>query len=142
VAEAKQGDQVQIHYTGRLTDGSVFDSTEGRDPLQFEAGGSDVIQGVSMGVIGMQEGEERTITVSPEDAYGPRRDELTQEVPRNALPENVEVGDPLRAEANGQEIRVWVRDLGEESAVVDANHPLAGRTLEFDLKLVSIMGED
>jgi FKBP-type peptidyl-prolyl cis-trans isomerase 2 len=142
VAVAKLGDQVQIHYTGRYPDGSVFDTTEGRDPLQFEAGGKNVIEGVSKGVIGMAEGDARTITVPPEEAYGPHREELIQEVPRSALPEQVSVGDPLRAESNGQEIRVWVRELGEESAVVDANHPLAGKTLEFELTLVAVVGAE
>lgn len=138
MARAKQGDEVTIHYTGRFPEGEVFDSTEGRDPFRFEAGSEAVIRGVSHGVIGMEEGQERTITVPPEEGYGPRREELTQEVPRGALPDEVDVGDQLRAESDGQEIHVWVKALDDEKAVIDANHPLAGRTLEFDLKLVAI----
>jgi len=138
VARAKEGDRIQIHYTGRFTDGTVFDTSEGREPLEFDAGSEQLITGVSQAVIGMEEGEERSISVSPEEGYGPYREDLIQEVPLDALPENVKVGDPLQAQSGEQTIQVWVKELGEELAVLDANHPLAGKTLEFDLKIVSI----
>ena len=138
MAEAKKGDRVEIHYTGRLPDGTVFDTTEGRNPLAFEAGGEEVIPGVSAAVIGMSEGEEKTVTLLPEHAYGPHRPELQQKVPRNALPDNVKVGDQLQAQAGDQQIQVWVKELDDEHGLVDANHPLAGTTLIFDLKLVGV----
>ncbi|MBD3336807.1 MAG: peptidylprolyl isomerase [Candidatus Eisenbacteria bacterium] len=138
MAKIQKGDTVQIHYTGKLEDGTVFDTSEGRDPLQFEAGSEQLIPGVSRGVIGMEEGEEKQISVPPEQGYGPRRPELEQEVPRTSLPQDVKQGDPLRAQAGEQEIRVWVKELKDETATVDANHPLAGKTLNFDLKVVSI----
>jgi peptidylprolyl isomerase len=138
MATAKKGDNVQVHYTGRLPDGTVFDSSEGRDPLSFEAGGEEVIPGVSAAVVGMQEGEEKTVTLPPEQAYGPHRPELQQKVPREALPEDVKVGDRLQAQAGDQQIPVWVKELGKEHGLVDANHPLAGMTLVFDLKMVGV----
>lgn len=142
MAKAKQGDRVQIHYTGRFADGDVFDSSRERDPLEFEAGSDELIRGVSMAVVGMKEGEQRTVTVPPEEGYGPRDEELLQKVPRDVLPEEVNVGDPLRAEAENQEIQVWVRELTDEYGVIDANHPLAGHTLEFELELVAVVAAE
>ncbi len=138
MTRAKQGDLVQIHFTGRLQDGSVFDTSEGKEPLEFEAGSSQLIRGVSLAVVGMHEGEERTVTVPPEEGYGPRRPELEREVPVKALPEKVEVGDPLQAQTPDGMIYVWVKKIAGDTAVVDGNHPLAGKTLEFDLKLVTV----
>jgi len=138
MTHAKQGDLVKIHFTGRLEDGTVFDTSDGKEPLEFEAGSSQLISGVSLAVIGMQEGEERTVTVPPEEGYGPRWPELEREVPVNALPENVEVGDPLQAQTPDGMIYVWVKKIADEKAVVDGNHPLAGKTLEFDLKLLAV----
>ncbi|MFO7654689.1 MAG: peptidylprolyl isomerase [Candidatus Krumholzibacteriia bacterium] len=138
MANAKQGDRVKIHYTGRLKDGTVFDTSEGREPLEFTAGSEELITGVSHAVIGMEEGQERTITVPPEEGFGERREDLAQEVPRDALPQDVKVGEPLTARSGEQEVRVWVRELSDDSAVVDANHPLAGHTLEFDVKVVGV----
>ena len=97
MATVKPKDRVSIHYTGRTQDGQVFDTSRDRDPLEFVAGSPDVITGISHAVVGMQEGQERTVTVAPEDAFGPRREEMVQEVPRSALPDGVKVGDPLRA---------------------------------------------
>ena len=141
MAQVKQGDRVQIHYTGRLPDGTVFDSSREREPLEFEAGSPELIPGVSLAVVGMSAGEERTVTVPPAEGYGDRNEEMVQEVPRDVLPENVQVGDPLRAQAGEQEIQVWVKELGEETALVDGNHPLAGHTLEFDVELVAVVAE-
>jgi peptidylprolyl isomerase len=141
MAQAKQGDRVQIHYTGRLPDGTVFDSSRERDPIEFEAGGAELIPGVSHAVVGMSVGEERTVTVPPAEGYGERNEQMVQEVPRDALPENVNVGEPLRAQAGEQEIQVWVKELGDEKAVIDGNHPLAGHTLEFDVELVAVVAE-
>ena len=134
----KLGDRVQIHYTGRLEDGTVFDSSEGRDPLEFSAGGQEVIPGVAQAVIGMQQGESKTVVVSPEEAYGVRTPGLEQRIPRTLLPEEVQVGDRLQAKVGEQIILVWVVELGEEFGVIDANHPLAGQSLIFDIELVFV----
>ena len=135
---AKLGDRVQIHYTGRLEDGTVFDSSEGRAPLEFTAGGQEVIPGVAQAVVGMQQGESKTVVVSPGEAYGVRAPGLEQRIPRTLLPEEVQVGDRLQAKVGEQVILVWVKELGEEFGVIDANHPLAGQTLTFDIELVSV----
>ncbi len=134
----KLGDRVQIHYTGRLEDGTVFDSSQGRDPLEFTAGGNEVIPGVDKAVLGMQAGESKTVEVSAEDAYGVRTPGLEQRVPRKLLPEKVQIGDRLQAKVGEKVILVWVAELEEESALIDANHPLAGQSLVFDIELVSV----
>ena len=138
MSEVAKGDTVKIHYTGRFSDGTVFDSSQEREPLEFVAGEENVISGVSQAVIGMNEGDKKTVTVPPEEAYGPRNPALEQTVPRSQLPEGVRVGDQLRAVQADREIPIWVRKLEENDAVVDANHPLAGKTLVFDLELVSV----
>lgn len=136
MSEVNQGDVVRIHYTGRLEDGTEFDNSRNRDPLEFVAGGGNVIQGVSQGVIGMNEGETKTVTVPPEEAYGERNPALEQKVAREDLPEGVQEGAQLRAVQGDREIPVWVRKLDDAGAVIDANHPLAGKTLVFDLEVV------
>jgi peptidylprolyl isomerase len=138
MTQASQGDTVRIHYTGRFEDGRVFDSSVDRDPLEFTAGGRQVIPGVSNAVVGMEEGEKKTVTISPEEGYGDRNPALQQTIARDQLPDQVQEGDQLRAIQGNQEIPVWVRELGDDSAVIDANHPLAGQTLIFDLELVSV----
>ena len=134
----KEGDLIKIHYTGRLEDGTVFDSSEGREPLEFKAGGEEIIPGISRAVIGMEPGDAKTVTVAPEDGYGPHYPERCQTVPLNLLPEGVQVGSALQAQTQdgGEGITVWVTELNDENAVLDANHPLAGRTLIFDIQLV------
>jgi peptidylprolyl isomerase len=136
MAQVQNGDLVQVHYTGRLPDGTVFDSSENRDPLSFTAGSNELISGFSQGVIGMEQGESRTLTIDAEQAYGPRRDELVQQVPRSALPEDVKVGSVL-APSNNPDMQVHVTEITDDQATVDGNHPLAGQTLVFDVKLVS-----
>ncbi len=138
MSQVNQGDVVRVHYTGRLEDGTEFDNSRNRDPLEFVAGAGTVIQGVSQGVIGMSEGESKTVTVPPEEAYGERNPALEQEVARTDLPESVHEGAQLRAVQGDREIPVWVRKLDDDSAVIDANHPLAGKTLVFDLELVEV----
>jgi peptidylprolyl isomerase len=142
MAVTKEGDRVQIHYTGRLEDGTVFDSSQGRDPLEFTAGGDEVIRGVDQAVLGMKQGESKTVEVSPEEGYGDRKDGLEQRVPRNILPEGVNTGDRLQAKVGEKAIMVWVMELGDEFAVLDANHPLAGRNLSFDIELISLESKE
>jgi len=131
----KAGDTVHVLYTGRFEDGTVFDETGDGEPLEFIAGSPELIEGVSQGVIGMEPGEKRTFTLSPEKGYGDRVAELEQRVPRTALPEGVKVGDHLLARVGEREFQVWVTELGEDEAVVDANHPLAGKTLIFEIEV-------
>jgi FKBP-type peptidyl-prolyl cis-trans isomerase 2 len=140
MSQVNQGDVVRVHYTGRLADGTVFGSSEERDPLVFVAGEGNVIRGVAEAVVGMSEGEKKTVTIPPEDGFGQRDPALEQTVPRSQLPDQVKEGDQLQAVQGDREIPIWVRELSEESALVDANHPLAGQTLEFDLELVSVEG--
>lgn len=135
---AKQGDRVRIHYTGRLEDGEQFDSSTGREPFEFTAGASEVIPGIDRAVLDMEEGETRTITIAPEDGYGEYQEGLRRRVDRSQLPEGVTEGAGLRANVGGQETIFWVTELDETGAIVDANHPLAGRTLTFDVELVSV----
>ena len=141
MAQVKAGDHVSIYYTGKLPDGTVFDNSEEGEPLDFDAGGEELISGVSMAVIGMNIGDKKSIEVSPEEGYGDHNPDLQQEVPRSDLPPDVKVGDQLVAEGEGQEISVWIRELNDKNGVVDANHPLAGETLLFDIELVAIEGQ-
>lgn len=138
MAEAKTGDVVRIHYTGKFEDGTVFDSSEGREPLEFKAGSPELIPGVSNAVVGMATGEKKTVMIAPEDAYGPHRPELTSRVPLTELPDDVELGDQFRVEGSGQDLRVFVSELTDDDALLDANHPLAGRTLVFDIEVVGV----
>ena len=139
MADAKQVDQVRVHYTGRLNDGTVFDSSLEREPLEFVVGSTGLIPGFSNGVEGLAVGQETTLTVEPDQGYGERHDELVREVPREALPEGVNEGDPLRAKTEHGEVQVWVKELGDETAVIDGNQPLAGHTLTLDIELVEIV---
>ena len=141
MSKVNQGDVVRVHYTGRFEDGTEFDSSRNREPLEFVAGAANMIQGVSQSVIGMSEGEKKTVRVPPEEGYGERNPDLEQEVARENLPEDVQEGTQLRAVQGDREIPVWVRKLDAASAVVDANHPLAGKTLVFDLELVGVEAE-
>jgi len=134
---AKAGDTVRIHYTGKLEVGTVFDSSDGGEPLEFEAGSEDVIPGVSNAVIGMVAGDSKTVELSEEEGYGQAYPGYEQRIDRKDLPEKMRVGDRLRAEAEGRTIVFWVKELDDESALLDINHPLAGRTLIFDIEMVS-----
>ena len=142
MTQVSRGDRVQIHYTGRFPDGTIFDTSEEREPLEFTAGSHEVIQGVSEAVIGMEVGEQKTVTIPPERAYGHHDPAMQQSIPLADLPEGIEEGEQLRAEQDGQEISVWVREIADENAVLDANHPLAGQTLVFDLEVVSFKPAD
>jgi peptidylprolyl isomerase len=141
MAQAKQGDTVRVHYTGTLESGEEFDSSRGGDPLTFTVGAGTVIPGFDEAVAGMQVGEEKRVTIEPEDAYGPRREELTLRVPREELPADLQLheGAQLRMEQGDQVMIVTVRELDEESVTLDANHALAGEALTFDLRLVDIV---
>jgi FKBP-type peptidyl-prolyl cis-trans isomerase 2 len=141
MSEVKKGDKVKIHYTGKLKDGSTFDSSEGREPLEFTVGGKMVVPGFENGVIGMKKGENKTISISPEEAYGEHNAEKVSVVERTQLPEGMEpeVGMALQATAqDGSVVPVAITEVTEKTVIVDANHPLAGKELIFDLELVEI----
>jgi FKBP-type peptidyl-prolyl cis-trans isomerase 2 len=138
---AKSGDTVRIHYTGTLSDGSVFDSSEGRDPLEFTLGSGQVIPGFDNGVTGMKVGETKTIEIASDDAYGPVHEDARQDVPRAQIPDEIplEVGIQLQMQSpTGQVVPVTVVAVTDEAVTLDANHPLAGKDLTFALELVSI----
>ena len=141
MSQAKSGDTVSIHYTGKLDDGEQFDSSEGREPLAFTLGTGQVIPGFEKAVDGMTVGEKKEVRIEPEDAYGPRHDQMVQEVPRSALPEDLvpEVGMGLQAQGqDGQTLNLTITEVSDESIMVDGNHPLAGQSLNFAIELVSI----
>ncbi|NND44736.1 MAG: peptidylprolyl isomerase [Xanthomonadales bacterium] len=141
MSQAKAGDTVAIHYTGSLDDGTEFDSSKGRDPLEFELGSGQVIPGFEKAVEGMAVGDEKTVNIPAEDAYGPRHEQMVQEVPKTALPEGLEPqeGMGLRAQGqDGQPINLTVTEVKDDSIVVDGNHPLAGKALNFNIELVAI----
>lgn len=142
VAQAKHGDTVKVHYTGRLEDGTVFDSSENQSPLEFTLGEGRVIKGFEEAVDGMNTGETRTTTIPADEAYGERREEMVFELERDQLPPEIdpEVGQQLQMQLqNGENIPVVVAGLKDESITIDANHPLAGKTLVFDIELVGIV---
>lgn len=142
MSAAKSGDTVHIHYTGKLEDGTQFDSSEGRDPLEFALGGGQVIPGFDSAVEGMAVGDKKSVTIQPEEAYGPRHDQLIQDVPRNQLPDDMTpaIGMELQAQnETGEVMRFSVTAVDEASITVDGNHPLAGKALNFDIELVAII---
>ncbi len=143
MTQAKQGDNVLIHYTGKLDDGTVFDSSRERDPLQFAIGGGQVIPGFEAAVVGMAPGESKTQTIDAEQAYGPHRSEMVMVVERNQIPDDIplDVGQQLQLRGpQGQLVPVLVTEMSDENVTLDANHPLAGESLTFDIELVDIKG--
>jgi peptidylprolyl isomerase len=141
VAQAKKGDKVQVHYTGKLEDGTVFDSSQGRDPLEFQLGTGSVIPGFEEAVVGMQEGESKTTHIPADQAYGEYHDEMLLTVPREQFPPDIEpqVGQELQLrEQDGQTFVVQVKDVSGDEVTLDANHPLAGEDLTFDIQLVRV----
>jgi FKBP-type peptidyl-prolyl cis-trans isomerase 2 len=134
----EKGSKVKVHYTGKLEDNNVFDTSVNKEPLEFTVGEGMLIPGFENGVLGMKTGDKKTIELSVEEAYGERRDDLINEIPKTNLPENVEVGQMLQAETEQGPITVVVTEINEETAKIDANHPLAGRKLFFDLEIVEV----
>jgi peptidylprolyl isomerase len=141
MSQAKSGDSVKIHYTGTLDDGTQFDSSAGRDPLAFELGTGQVIPGFDKAVDGMAVGESKSVNIPAEDAYGPHHEQMIQEVPRDALPADLEPTEGMSLQAqgpDGQVVNLVITAIKDESITVDGNHPLAGKALNFDIELVSI----
>jgi FKBP-type peptidyl-prolyl cis-trans isomerase 2 len=142
MTKAKHGDTVKLHYTGKLDDGTVFDSSVDREPLEFKIGGNQVIKGFEKAVIDMKPDESKTVTIPPDEAYGPYREEMIADVPRQQFPPSVqpEVGQHFELkQENGEPIVVTVTQVSESEVTIDANHPLAGKDLTFDIQLVEIV---
>jgi FKBP-type peptidyl-prolyl cis-trans isomerase 2 len=141
--KVKSGDRVKVHYHGRLANGEIFDSSAGRNPLEFEVGSGTVIKGFDNAVTGMQVGEKKTINIPVEDAYGPVNTDMLIEYPRDQFPSDlkVEVDMPLMmSSASGEQFQVRVDEIKDDVIILDANHPLAGEDLIFDIELVEIVG--
>ncbi len=137
---AKSGDTVHVHYTGKLADGSVFDSSDGREPLTFTLGTGMVIDGFDAAILDMEPGDNKTVEIPVEKAYGHRMEELTIEVDKSRFANSpIEVGSRLQiSNEEGHTMPVTIAAITDETVTLDANHPLAGKDLTFDLKLVGI----
>lgn len=141
MAQVQNGDKIKVHYHGKLRNGETFDSSEGREPLEFTVGGGQVIKGFDEGVKGMKVGDKKTVEIPVADAYGEKQQEMVIEFPKEQFPADMkpEVGMQLMmSNNNGQNFPVTVAEVKDDSVVLDANHPLAGQDLIFDLELVSI----
>jgi peptidylprolyl isomerase len=139
---AKTGDTVKVHYTGTLDDGTQFDSSRGSEPLQFTLGGGGIISGFENAIEGMSVGATKTVIIPAEEAYGPYRDGLTREVPRDAIPEEIELakGIVLHAQGpEGQTLQFTVVEFDDQKVKIDGNHPLAGKDLTFELELMGLV---
>ena len=143
MAQVKSGDTIKVHYHGKLTNGETFDSSAGREPLEFEVGSGAVIPGFDDGVTGMSVGEKKTINIPFAEAYGPKNPEMLIEMPKDRFPADMEleVGMPLMmSDQEGQQFQVTITEIKDAVVMLDANHPLAGQDLIFDLELVDIAG--
>lgn len=141
MSQVKSGDTVRIHYTGTLTDGTVFDSSEGRDPLEFTVGTGQVIKGMDAGMEGMAVGDKKTLNIPCQEAYGPINPAARQSIPREGIPADIplEIGTQLQMQSpDGQVLPVTVVEVDDETVTLDANHFLAGKDLVFEVELVSI----
>ena len=141
MTEAKTGDTVRINYVGKLPDGNQFDSSEGRDPLEFQLGSGQIIGGLDRGVQGMKVGDKQTVTVPADEAYGPHDEAKVQKVPRNQIPADIDLqpGMQLQARTPQGPISLTVVAFDDNEVTIDANHPLAGQDLIFDVELVEIV---
>jgi len=141
MGKANDGDTVKVHYTGKLEDGSIFDSSKKGEPLELTIGAGNVIPGFEKGVIGMEKGGSKTITVPPEEAYGAVQEGLIAKVKKENFPENITpvIGEQLQLrQRDGNIVNVTIREIEGDTVTLDANHPLSGKTLIFDIELVGI----
>ncbi len=142
MAQAKSGDSVRVHYTGTLPDGTEFDSSRGKEPFQFVIGKGQVISGLDEAVIGMTPGESKTVEIPAEKAYGPRQEEMVMEVDKNQFPDEIipEIGQKIEiTQSDNQKLIVTVAAITDTTVLLDANPPLAGNDLTFDLELIEIV---
>lgn len=140
MTQAKTGDTVQVHYTGRLEDGNEFDSSLSGDPLTIVIGEAGVIEGFEQAVVGMTVGERKTVVIGPDRGYGPRREEMVQEIDRSTIPDELELKLGAQLQADGEETMfvLTVVEIREKTVTLDANHPLAGKDLTFEIELIAI----
>lgn len=141
MTQVKTGDKVRIHYTGTLADGATFDSSDGRDPLEFTVGSGQIIPGLDRELPGMAVGDKKTVVIAPADAYGESHADAVQAIPRSNVPPEIplELGLQLQMQSpSGQVVPVTVVAITEDEVTLDANHPLAGKELTFAIELVSI----
>lgn len=141
MAQARTGDHVRVNFTGRLDDGTVFATSATTDPLEFTLGNNEVLPQIEDAVEGMESGDTKTVCISSEEAFGPRREDLIQEIPRDSLPVDmsVEIGQQLWIDQpNDEPVLVSVADVSDETITLDANHPLAGEDLTFDIELLGV----
>ena len=141
--QVKSGDKIKVHYHGRFTNGETFDQSTGREPLEFEVGSGMVIKGFDEGVTGMAVGDKKTINIPFDEAYGPKNPDMIIDMPKDRFPKDIEIeaGMPLSmSDEQGQQFQVVVAEVQEGVIILDANHPLAGEDLIFDLELVEIIG--
>jgi peptidylprolyl isomerase len=140
MGSVKTGDTVRVHYTGELDSGTVFDSSDGAEPLRFKVGSGEVIPGFDEAVLGLSPGDSRRVTIPADEAYGERREELVVAVPRERFPADFELepGMQLNLEQDGHTVMVTITDVSDATVTIDGNHPLAGENLTFDLRLVDI----
>ncbi len=139
--KTKNGDKVKVHYTGKLEDGEVFDSSRDRKPLEFTVGEGNVIPGFDKAVLDMEIGEQKSVEIAPDEAYGPRREELVVDVERSEFPSHIEpsIGQRLQMQQpEGGTVNLVITDMNDETITLDANHPLAGRTLLFEVEMMEI----
>jgi peptidylprolyl isomerase len=135
----ENGKTVKVHYTGKLENGTEFDSSLQRDPLEFTIGAGQLIRGFESGVVGMSVGEKKTLKLSPEEAYGPIHESMVLTIPKSNAPPDVQIGSQLQAEGqDGKDVVFIVRQVNEDNVVIDGNHPLAGKTLLFDIEVVDV----
>jgi peptidylprolyl isomerase len=142
MSQAKVGDKVKVHYTGKFEDGEVFDSSLEREPLEFSIGEGKLIKGFEDAIVGMEKGEDKTVDIAADNAYGPYRKEIVFDVERAKMPQDYDpkVGEQLQIpQQDGGQVIVTVTDFDDSKVTLDANHPLAGKDLTFDLKLVEIV---
>ena len=139
--QVKSGDKVKVHYHGKLRTGETFDSSEGREPLEFTVGGGQVIKGFDNGVLGMQVGDKKTVEIPVQDAYGEKDENAIFEFPKEQFPPDMQPEAGMQLMMNngaGQQFPVTITEVREDTVVLDANHQLAGQDLVFDIELVSI----
>jgi len=141
MTQAKEGDVVKVHYTGKLDNGEVFDTSDNREPLSFTIGKNEVIPGFEDGVKGLKVGQSKTVKIESDQAYGPRREEMLYKVDKDKFPPDVElkIGDSFKiGQEQGNPTIVSITEISENEVILDANHPLAGKDLTFDIQLIEI----
>ena len=135
----KEGSKVKVHYTGKLEDGKVFDTSNDKDPIEVVLGEGTLIKGFEEGLLGMKSGEKKTIEIEPKEAYGEYIDGRIQEVEKTKLPEDIKVGMVLQATTEVGSMVITIKEIKEDTAILDANHPLAGKKLIFDLDVIEVV---